>query len=111
MMTLIAAAVLSGTPSAGDVVATWIHRDEGARVEITLDADGGCSIVSTRRWNGATYRASCGYVVTGSTVQVRTANVDGAHWEFSLVHDRRTDEMMLGDDDGVRFFRTSLEKR
>jgi hypothetical protein len=112
MINWIALAVLSGTPAPGDVVATWVHVDTDARIAITLAADGGCVIESMRRWNGATYREVCGYTVNGSTILVRTKGDAKGHDEFSLVLDRRTDEMTMGNgDDGAKFYRTRLDKQ
>ena len=110
MINWIVLAALSGTPSAGDIVATWVHEDADARVAIRLDADGGCLIESMRRWNGATYKELCGYAVTGSTVQVRTKGDAKGHSEFSLTLDPRTDEMTMGAE-GPKFYRTRLENR
>jgi hypothetical protein len=111
MITWIVLAALSAT-SPGDVVATWVHEDSDARIAITLDADGGCMIESTRTFNGATYKEICGYTVTGSTVAIRTKGDGKSHSEFSLFLNPRTDEMRMGNaDDGARFYRTRLERR
>jgi hypothetical protein len=112
MINWIALAVLAGTPASGDVVATWVHVDADARIEITLAPDGGCLIESVRQFNGTRYRELCAYSVSGSTVQVRTKGDAKGHDEFMLILDPRTDEMKLGNvDDGAKFYRTRFEKR
>ncbi|HLX25302.1 MAG TPA: hypothetical protein VKR38_18275 [Usitatibacter sp.] len=112
MINWIVLAVLSGSPSNGDIIATWVHEDADARVAIRLDADGGCLIESTRQFNGRTYKELCGYSVTGSTVQIRTkGDATNGHMEFSLVLDPRTDQMSMGNEDGVKFYRARLRER
>jgi hypothetical protein len=119
MITLFFVAALSSTtgPESGfvpDMVATWVNDGSERRTEISLDADGRCMIVGTRKWNGATTRTPCGYWITGSTVHIRFTNPLGATGErpeIQLFHDRRKDELNLGGDDGADFVRAPLSKR
>jgi len=110
MLNLITVAVLTAAGN-GDVYATWIHDDPDNRIAIRIEADGQCTIESTRKFNGKVFSSPCAYTVAGSSVVIRAPGEGGAK-EFSLTLDARTDEMTMGGTDGaMRFYRTRLDRR
>ncbi len=111
MITWIAAAVLSGAPVATeDVAATWVYDDANSRIQLTLTPDGHCTIETRRRFNGTTSRTACDYKLSGSTVRVTAPGEGGKPADMVFTFDRGADEMRMADD-GVKFYRTRLDRR
>ena len=121
MIVILVAAFLSGTPAitapesgfAGDLVATWAYEDSKAHIAISLDADGGCSVVRRSRSSGELQRRMCAYCVVGSTVHLRMKNPEGRgpRFEIALAYDQKADELISPGDASMRFARASLTER
>lgn len=121
MITLLIAALVSSAPAitapesgfGGELVATWTHEDAKAHTAISLDADGGCSVISRNKRSGKVHNLMCAYWTVGSTIHLRFKNPQarGPRAEIALSYDAKADELIATGDATARFGRASLTAR